>query len=188
MLCGYHMHEEGIAMKGVSRIDSPKCHGWLARVYRDQKEYPKLFSDLKYGGKGKALKLAQAYVKKMERALPPSTRKEPPPFLLSSKPIHSNTTGINGVSRLTERHGRKMDWIGYAVSGKVDGKPTNKRFLFSQYAGKRATLNAAAAYRKKLERLMMQEWKALVAKKTKKTATASKTKKSKTVKRTSRRK
>jgi hypothetical protein len=175
-------------MKGVSRIDSPKCHGWLARVYRDQKEHPKLFSDLKYGGKLKALKLAQAYVRKMERALPPSKRATPPPFLISDKPIRTNTTGINGVSRLTERRGRKLDWIGYAVSGREEGKPINKRFLFSQHDGKRATLNAAAAYRKKLERIMMREWKAMVAKKAKKTTAASKAMKTKTAKRATRRK
>jgi hypothetical protein len=179
--------KEDFPMKGISRIDSPKCHGWLARVYRDQKEHPKLFSDLKYGGKGKALQLAQAYVRKMERALPPSTRAIPPPYLQSTKPISTNTTGINGVSRLTERRGRKVEWIGYAVSGRVEGRPVNRRFLFSTHPGKRATLQAAADYRKKLERSMLRDWKAMVAKKAKKTA-VSKSKKTTPAKRTTRRK
>jgi hypothetical protein len=154
-------------MKGISRIDSPKCHGWLARVYRNQMEHPKLFSDLKYGGKLKALALAKAYLKTMEKALPPSTKETPPPFIISGKTINTNRTGVNGVSLLTERRGRKKVWIGYAVSGKIGDRPTNKRFLFSTIGSKRDTLKAAVQFRKKLERVMLRDWKALVAKKKK---------------------
>jgi hypothetical protein len=156
-------------MKGISRIDSPKCHGWLARVYRDTKEYPKLFSDLKYGGKTKALNLAKAYVKTMDKKLPPSKRTTPPPFILSGKRISTNQTGVNGVSIVNERQGRKKVLIGYAVSGTVDGHATNKRFLLSKFGSKRATLNAAVAHRKKIERIMLREYKASLAKTAKKT-------------------
>jgi hypothetical protein len=151
-------------MKGISRIDAPKCHGWLARVYRETKEYPKLFSDLKYGGKGKALLLAKKYIKTMERKLPPSRRMIPPPFILSGKTISTNQTGHNGISLVHERQGRKKEFIGYAVSGNVEGRPTNKRFLISTFGSKRETLKAAITYRKKLERIMLREYKARLVK------------------------
>lgn len=46
-------------MKNISRIDSGSTHGWFVRAYRNGKTYCKLFSDLKCGGKGKALQQAK---------------------------------------------------------------------------------------------------------------------------------
>lgn len=46
-------------MKGISRIDSGSTHGWFVRGYRNGRTHSKLFSDLKCGGKQKALKLAK---------------------------------------------------------------------------------------------------------------------------------
>ncbi len=47
--------------KGISRIDSGSTHGWFVRGYRNGQTYSKLFSDLKCGGKRKALALAREY-------------------------------------------------------------------------------------------------------------------------------
>ncbi len=57
--------------KGISRIDSGSTHGWFVRGYKNRKTYSKLFSDLKCGGKRKALLLARRYrdqlLKKIEK-------------------------------------------------------------------------------------------------------------------------
>lgn len=50
-----------ICMRGISRIDSGSTHGWFVRGYRNGKTYSKLFSDLKLGGKDKALAKAATY-------------------------------------------------------------------------------------------------------------------------------
>lgn len=47
--------------KGISRIDSGSTHGWFVRGYKNGKTYSKLFSDLKCGGKKKALDLSREY-------------------------------------------------------------------------------------------------------------------------------
>lgn len=47
--------------KGISRIDSGSTHGWFVRGYRNGRTYSKLFSDLKCGGKKKAMDLARDY-------------------------------------------------------------------------------------------------------------------------------
>ncbi len=47
--------------KGITRIDSGTVHGWNVRGFKNGKTYPKLFSDLKCGGKRKAQKEARQY-------------------------------------------------------------------------------------------------------------------------------
>ena len=47
--------------KGGSRIDSSSTHGWFVRGYKNGRTFSKLFSDLKIGGKRKALLLACQY-------------------------------------------------------------------------------------------------------------------------------
>jgi len=56
------------AMKYISRIDSGSTHGYFVRTYKNGKVLaPKLFSDLKMGGKRKALRAAKDYREKMRR-------------------------------------------------------------------------------------------------------------------------
>lgn len=57
------------AHKGISRIDFKRTHGWFVRVYKEKKVYNKLFSDLKCGGKEKALKKALNYRNKLRKEL-----------------------------------------------------------------------------------------------------------------------
>ena len=64
--------------KGISRIDSGSTHGWFVRGYKNGKTFSKLFSDLKSGGKRKALQLARRYrdqlLKKLGK-MPTKTRR-----------------------------------------------------------------------------------------------------------------
>lgn len=55
------MAKKDIKNKGISRIDSGSTHGWFVRGYRNGKTYSKLFSDLKLGGKKKAMDQARDY-------------------------------------------------------------------------------------------------------------------------------
>ena len=56
------------AMKFISRIDSGSTHGYFVRTYKNSRVVDtKLFSDLKMGGKRKALKAAQEHRDKMRR-------------------------------------------------------------------------------------------------------------------------
>lgn len=49
------------ANKGISRIDSGSTHAWFVRGYKNGAVYCKTFSDLKCGGKTKALAQAREY-------------------------------------------------------------------------------------------------------------------------------
>ena len=64
--------------KGISRIDSGSTHGWFVLGYKNGRTFSKLFSDLKSGGKRKALLLASQYrdqlLKKLDK-MPARTRK-----------------------------------------------------------------------------------------------------------------
>jgi hypothetical protein len=149
-------------MKGISRIDSPKCHGWFVRIYRDGRTIvAKLFSDQKYGGKTAARLLAVKYKRQKDASLPPSKRLShlTPPFFLDGKVTKSNKTGVNGVCFVYERKNRKQIVVGFAVNYKLQGKQHNKKFSFSRYGSKRATLKMAVAFRRRMERVMLREWK-----------------------------
>jgi len=55
-------------MKYISRIDSGSTHGFFVRTYKSGKVLArKLFSDLKMGGKLKALNAAKEYRAKVRR-------------------------------------------------------------------------------------------------------------------------
>jgi hypothetical protein len=149
-------------MKGISRIDSRKCHGWFVRAYRNQKTFSKLFSDLKYGGKTKARQLAVRHLRKLEASLPPPERApgQTPPFVLKGTLSAHNSTGVNGVSGLYGKINRRKVIIGYSANFLSNGKQTNRRFTVSRYGSQRKALQAAVAFRRKMERVMIKEWKA----------------------------
>lgn len=61
-------HRSSKSMKFISRIDSGSTHGWFVRTYKGGKVLePKLFSDLKNGGKRKAQEAAKAYRTRIRR-------------------------------------------------------------------------------------------------------------------------
>lgn len=148
-------------MKGISRIHSLKCHGWFVRIYRNSRTISKLFSDQKYGGKSSARRLAMQYQRQKESSLPPTMHPEysTPPFLLGGKLIKSNKTGINGVCLVYDRQQRRKSVVGFAANYKIKGKLYNKKFSISRYGSKRAALQAAVKFRKKMERSMLRDWK-----------------------------
>jgi hypothetical protein len=63
-------------MRGISRIDQPdkRTHGFFVRLQRRRKTYSAFFTDLKYGGKKRALTAAQKHYRKLLAKLGPSKR------------------------------------------------------------------------------------------------------------------
>lgn len=146
-------------MKGISRIDSPRCHGWLVRIYRNARTYSKLFSDGKYDGRLSAFQLAKAYLKEKLASIPLTHPRTPPPFLPEGKLLPSNRSGVNGVSILNSQRGKMKKVIGFSASYRIKGKPNNRRFLISKYGSKSLALKSAAKFRKKMEEVMQREWR-----------------------------
>ncbi|NOZ03840.1 MAG: hypothetical protein GXO92_04420 [FCB group bacterium] len=93
-------------LRGISRIDSDakNMHGWFVRVYLSGKVYAnKYFSDLKYGGKRKALHAAVEYrdekTKERNEAYPDAKY-----YRRRITRDSRNKTGIIGISRTTSRN------------------------------------------------------------------------------------
>lgn len=137
-------------MKGISRMDHGRTHGWFVRAYRNYKVYSKLFSDRKFGGKNKALAEAKTYLARLESeiAKEPAIRK---PFRTKAQP--NNKLGVVGVSETAKKSGSGKLMPCFTVYWRGDdGKARNYAFYFSRYGSRDAALKAAVAHRRKLER------------------------------------
>lgn len=92
--------------KGISRIDhdGKHTHGWYVRVFFNNKQHSKLFSDAMHGGREKALKKAVKYRNDLEKELgkPWSDRR----IVASNK---RNKTGVVGVMRVNKNPSVKSD-------------------------------------------------------------------------------
>jgi len=82
---------------GVSRIDQPEKHnhGFYVRLTRNGKRFAKFFSDLKYGGKAKALVSAKKHYAQLCKNNPPMSRKA-----FAQIERRASKTGIVGVSKI----------------------------------------------------------------------------------------
>ena len=140
-------------MKGISRMDHGRTHGWFVRAYRNYKVYSKLFSDRKFGGKGKALAEAKGFLLQLsaEIAKEPAIRK---PFRTKAQP--NNKLGVVGVSETSKKSGSGKLMPCFTVYWRGDdGKARNYAFYFSRYGTREAALKAAVAWRHKLEKEKM---------------------------------
>ncbi len=87
--------------KGISRIDSGSTHAWFVRGYKNGKTYPKLFSDLKCGGKRKAHQAARDFRDELFVKLAQIPTKPRAPRIVYRDV--RNTTGVLGVSRMAKK-------------------------------------------------------------------------------------
>lgn len=144
-------------MRGISRVVSTRAKGWFVRIYRGGKTYAKFFSDGKYGGMRRALKLARRHLRAMEREHPQSPPEQRPPFRIT--PLPNNKTGVNGVclTYQRDRDGRKLPC--YSVHYRLGGRTYNKRFYLHWYDTKRQAFKEAVRFRREMESLMLREWK-----------------------------
>lgn len=131
---------------GISRIDSGATHGWFVRVYRRGKTHSKFHSDLKNGGKAKALKLAQACREELRARLGPPTIHQ------LRRSNRRNTSGVIGLSRVkkTSRIGTPLEY--FVVSWRPEpGVPRNKTFSIRKL-GEKEAFRQAVSFRRSWER------------------------------------
>lgn len=94
------------------------------------------------------------------------TRRNRAPY--RAKAQSNNSTGINGVS-VTYTKGNKGRTLMPVVSVyyKLEGKVHNKRFYIHLFKSKKAAIETAAKFRRKMEKEMLRERKIKVGKKSK---------------------
>jgi len=134
--------------KGISRIDSRSTHGWFVRGYRNGKTYSKLFSDLKCGGKRKALALAREHRDKLHAELEKIPQK--PRARRIVRRDARNTTGVLGVCRTAKKgpNGRMNEC--YSVSWRPEpGVQKCTSFSIRKYGEKKA-FKLAVEHRKRM--------------------------------------
>lgn len=135
-------------MKGISRIDHRRTHGWLARLYRDGVTHSKMFSDGRYEhDRGKAFIAARRWLLDMQSRHP---RRQLP--FRTTLP-RNNKTGVIGVCYTwhTTRSGERLRC--YAVNYLDDeGNIRHKRFVVDDYAGKAEAFAEAVQFRRAWER------------------------------------
>ncbi len=136
--------------KGISRIDSGSTHGWFVRGYKNGKIYPKLFSDLKCGGKRKALQEARQFRDELYEKLAQIPSKPRGRWIISRN--SRNTTGVMGVSRLASRtrHGT-IDECYMVTWSPSPGVKKAASFSIRKYGEKKA-FKLAVAHRRKMLR------------------------------------
>ncbi|HYX07369.1 MAG TPA: hypothetical protein VE912_11605 [Bacteroidales bacterium] len=123
-------------MKGISRVDSKGTHGWYVRVYKNGKTYSKLYSDNKYGGKERALKIAKKARKMAEQAMKSIPTKRTRRLVKSDR---RNKTGVIGVNRTKKRNrsGTVSEYYQVTWSPKP-GTTKNKQWSINKYGEDKA--------------------------------------------------
>lgn len=121
--------------KSISRIDSPRAHGWFVRVVFLGQRHAKFFSDGKYGGRDAALSVAVRWRNRTERSI--------------GKPRTERTIGTKGAGvRRTIKEGRTV----YVVTWHPrPGKMSRTSFSVRVY-GERGARDLAHALRAEMER------------------------------------
>lgn len=121
--------------KSISRIDSPRAHGWFVRVVFRRVVHAKFFSDGKHGGRAAALSMAVRWRNRTERSL--------------GKPRTERMIGTKGAGvRRTIKEGRPV----YIVTWHPrPGKMRRTSFSVRVY-GERGARDLAHALRAGMER------------------------------------
>ncbi len=130
--------------KGISRIDSKVCrtYGWYVRVRFNGKIVSKMFSDLKYGGRAKALMKARRFYKKTMRKLVKrhtdfNTDKIPIKTIISRN--DRNNTGVVGVQKIVRQKKDGTLYQAYRANWtETDGKSKTKFFSVEKYGDRQA--------------------------------------------------
>ena len=123
--------------------------GWKVAIQRRGIRKSKFFSDLKYGGKAKALAAAKEY---RDSVLPTVTNVAYERWLRENK-HPPNTSGIIGVARYEVRSGKKIVAVWDAFWGDIDGTRHRRRYYVSAFGEKGAKARACATRRAAMEEL-----------------------------------
>ncbi len=134
--------------KGISRIDSGSTHGWFVRGYRNGKTYSRLFSDLKCGGKRKALRQAREYRDQLHDDLAKIPQKPRARRIVFRD--SRNTTGVLGVCRTAKKGANGLLNECYSVSWRPEpGVQKCTSYSIRKYGEKQA-FRLAVAHRKRV--------------------------------------
>ncbi len=134
--------------KGISRIDSGSTHGWFVRGYRNGKTYSRLFSDLKCGGKRKALAQAREYRDQLHGDLAKIPQKPRARRIVFRD--SRNTTGVLGVCRTAKKGANGTLNECYSVSWRPEpGVQKCTSYSIRKYGEKKA-FRLAVAHRKRV--------------------------------------
>ena len=134
--------------KGISRIDSGSTHGWFVRGYRNGRTYSRLFSDVKCGGRRKALEAARAFRDELHSkldAIPSGPRAR----RIVTRDAR-NSTGVLGVCRTSKKAPNGTVNEVYSVSWRPSpGVQKCTSFSIRKYGEKKA-FQMAVAHRKRM--------------------------------------
>ena len=136
--------------KGISRIDSRATHGWFVRGYKNGKTFSKLFSDLKLGGKTKALDMATAYRNELHSKLEKVPKKERARRIVYRD--RRNRTGVLGVCRIAKGSADGRVYESFSVNWRPEpGVQKSTSFSIRKYGEKKA-FRLAVAHRRRMLR------------------------------------
>lgn len=129
-------------VKGISRIDSNRTHGWYVRVSYKGWYYSRFFADGKYGGREQAFKEATKFRDKAEKELgKPRTDR----VVVTKSP--RNKTGVIGVVRL-KKDGHDV----YEVNWTPKPGLLKRTSISIEKHGEEKAFKLAVALRKRKER------------------------------------
>lgn len=141
--------------QGISRIDSESTHGWFVRGYRNKMTYSKLFSDKKYGGKGKALIAAREFRNELVEELQKIRPMKRPRRIVSTD--SRNKTGVLGVCRLEKVGPTGKIYASYSVTWRPKpGVQKCTSFSIRKYGEKQALKLAVSLRKSKMEEVFKQ--------------------------------
>jgi hypothetical protein len=139
--------------KGISRIDSEACrtYGWYVRARFNGKVISKLFSDIKYGGKAKALMKARRFYKKSLTKLV-RQNSDLKTDKIPIKPIIShnnrNNTGIVGVQKIVRQNPGGTVYQAYRANWTENNGKSHTKFFSVDKLGERMAFKMACEVRK----------------------------------------
>jgi len=132
---------------GICRIDQPAKHnhGFFVRVQRRGKIHSAFFTDLRHGGRAKALAAARAHQRKLVAKLGMPVRMSRRQF--AELPRRHNTSGIVGVRRVVVRRVGIVRKYWLATWSPEVHMVARKLFSIRRYGAKKAKLLAIRARR-----------------------------------------
>jgi hypothetical protein len=139
--------------KGISRIDSKGTHGWFVRIYHNGETHSKLYSDNKYGGKERALKIA---IKARDKATLEIKGKDPsktkkPNLVTDTK---GSNTGVVGVYRTERTYESGNTYEYYKVYWRPrPGEVKSKEWSINKYGQEQAFLQACVFRDRKMREI-----------------------------------
>jgi len=132
---------------GISRIDQPakRTHGFFVRLRRRGKIHSAFFTDQKYGGKKRALAVAQKHYRKLLAKLGPPVKTQRRRW--AEIPRRISSSGVVGIRKVVmRRHGEVRKY--WAATWSPKPRVIQRRaFSFWRYGSKKARELAVRARR-----------------------------------------